>query len=332
MHRSNRTLSLAAFALVTSFAASAAASEPPTDAMSSSAPETVVPVVPIVVETLANAEPIVDRAALHRAIQEELRQPVVVGNAPAGAPRLVVTFGSDGTLAVTFRDAAGHEIARTVSRPNDPNATIQLIALLAGNLARNEAGDLEAELRVREEPAPPIAPPVVVVLAPVTVPSLATPRRDGGEPAIVRGIDTFHAGRLSLRAGGAGGFTASGYPHVGGSAAIGYRAGRYFAIEAGGGAATFPWSWFAFGTVAAMARFEVNRFEFALGGGPTALVMNSGNVFVGASSLARVTMALAGPVDLYAQADIAAVIDPARTFAIDAVASFGGGLQARLLP
>src|SRR5690349_14733402 len=72
---------------------------------------------------------------VRRAVDAELRA------APDGAAHLVVR-SKDGVIVVTYRDRRGRTIARELTAPADGAARVRLIALLAGNLARNEAEEL----------------------------------------------------------------------------------------------------------------------------------------------------------------------------------------------
>jgi hypothetical protein len=60
---------------------------------------------------------------------------------PPDAGHLTVR-SRNGVLRVTFRDAKGRTLEREVTAPADGAARVRMIALLAGNLARNEADDL----------------------------------------------------------------------------------------------------------------------------------------------------------------------------------------------
>jgi hypothetical protein len=274
-----------------------------------------------------------------------------------------VTFGSDGTLRVAFREASGREIVRTVTRPTDSASIVQLIALLAGNLARNEAGEIEAELMIREDGTPPAqtpaaGPTVIVIQQPaVATPAVApvaaiAPSNDRASSAGSRPpVDPLHAGRVYIHANAVGGvLLGSSYTFVGGGAGIGIRA-RHFALEVTGGFAELPWRPLGYASVLAFARFEAWRFEFAFGGGPSAMISPSTPTpqagtgpypgpppppstdwGIGATAAARMSFALAGPIDLYAQAEASYMLDPGHTYSQAALAMFSGGLQARFAP
>jgi len=77
------------------------------------------------------------------AVAGELGEPVVGPNDPAPADaRRVEVRSHDGVIHVAFHDAHGHTIERELTAPADGATRVRMIALLAGNLARNEAADL----------------------------------------------------------------------------------------------------------------------------------------------------------------------------------------------
>jgi hypothetical protein len=103
----------------------------------------------------------VDSAQVRRAVAAELgaRVPDPGDPLPAGAGLLHVR-SLEGLLRVTFRDARGRTLEREVLAPSDARNRVRMIALLAGNLARNEADDLVGPPAppTGEESAPPPAP------------------------------------------------------------------------------------------------------------------------------------------------------------------------------
>ncbi len=87
----------------------------------------------------------VDAAAISQAVERELGIPVQLG---AGAAADTLSFdwvSSPGHVVASFVDAQGRRTARTIARP-EPAATPEVLALLAGNLVRNEARALLAQL------------------------------------------------------------------------------------------------------------------------------------------------------------------------------------------
>lgn len=134
---------------------------------------------PVVVH-VQTADDAISRESIRDAIHNELRVPTVFAEDPqatTNVSRLTVEIDARHQLVVTYRDALGHQVARTVAAPDDPMAVVATVAFLAGNLARDEAGQIVAA-------AAPAAPPQVVLLpvvahgpapipAPVVVETLA---------------------------------------------------------------------------------------------------------------------------------------------------------------
>jgi hypothetical protein len=79
------------------------------------------------------------------AVAGELGEPVVGPKDPAPPDaRRIEVRSHDGVIHVAYRDARGHTIERELTAPADGATRVRMIALLAGNLARNEAADLVA--------------------------------------------------------------------------------------------------------------------------------------------------------------------------------------------
>jgi hypothetical protein len=100
---------------------------------------------------------------IHRAIDAELANS---RTAPAGT--LEVELSAPRHAVVTFRATSGRVTKREIDLPSEPKRANEAIALLAGNLARDEAGEILAELergRASEAP-PPEAPRSVPGAAP----------------------------------------------------------------------------------------------------------------------------------------------------------------------
>lgn len=87
------------------------------------------------------------RAALRVAIEHELGRPIeLVEHAPESGSALHVTIDRDRATLVYAR-ADGTALERSVDLPRDEARRIETIALLSGNLIRNEAEELVEELR-----------------------------------------------------------------------------------------------------------------------------------------------------------------------------------------
>lgn len=99
-----------------------------------------------------------DKSTVRAAIEQELGTPVELTD--TAATPLRVTIESDQRVRVAFTTASGEELSRTVDLPADPARRVEVIALMVGNLTRNEAADLLATLEAaRNAPPPPAAKP-----------------------------------------------------------------------------------------------------------------------------------------------------------------------------
>jgi hypothetical protein len=98
-----------------------------------------------------------DRDLVRAAIEHELRLPVAIRPGPGGAAQgqasLDVRVVAQRRATVSHDDGHGRTVSRTVDLPEEPARAVEVIALLAGNVARNEAEELLAAL------VPPPAPP-----------------------------------------------------------------------------------------------------------------------------------------------------------------------------
>ncbi|XXT14448.1 hypothetical protein WME94_29795 [Sorangium sp. So ce429] len=103
-----------------------------------------------------------DPEAVRAAVGRELGDPVALSpSANAGRPTLVLRGEPDGRVTLTYSSTDGRHIGRTIDVPEDPDRAAEAIALLAGNLVRDEAAELAAALGKRppEEPAASPTPP-----------------------------------------------------------------------------------------------------------------------------------------------------------------------------
>ena len=99
------------------------------------------------------------QAEIRTAIAAELGA-VLVEDPAAADGVLSVARAESGRIVVTYRPLQA-TVARTVPEPKDSTDTPALLALVAGNLVRNEALELIASPPARPEPAlvPPFPPP-----------------------------------------------------------------------------------------------------------------------------------------------------------------------------
>jgi len=106
--------------------------------------------------TLSLADSQLDPEAVRRAVELELKRPVVLANdAPApgpGTPKLEVIVNGDHTVSVSYYAENGVTRSRSIELPRDARRSPELIALLSGNLSRDEAAELLAALAPRSNP------------------------------------------------------------------------------------------------------------------------------------------------------------------------------------
>ncbi|WP_437729679.1 LA_2272 family surface repeat-containing protein [Sorangium sp. So ce1335] len=101
-----------------------------------------------------------DPEAVRAALARELGGPVTaVDAATAGRPTLTLRGEPDGRVTLTYSAPDGRHIGRTIDVPEDPDRAAEAIALLGGNLVRDEAAELAAALNKRPPEEPAAAPP-----------------------------------------------------------------------------------------------------------------------------------------------------------------------------
>ncbi|HWZ88805.1 MAG TPA: hypothetical protein VNW92_08140, partial [Polyangiaceae bacterium] len=96
-----------------------------------------------------------DPEAIRRAIELELKRPVSLtkpGSAAGGTgatQSLSVIVHADHTVSVSYHAADGVTRTRSLGLPEDDARSAEVIALLSGNLSRDEAAELLADLAAR---------------------------------------------------------------------------------------------------------------------------------------------------------------------------------------
>jgi hypothetical protein len=144
IHQSRTKQSLSLLAVLTLLAGPGLA-EPaaPSDAASQTGAESQTGAVAVSV-TLQNTE--LKESEIRQALANEFRAPVVKGDGKQG-----LLLSVDGQkLQARYLDAAGQVIERAIDLPREKRHQLDTIALLSGNLARDEAGELLAELRAAQ--------------------------------------------------------------------------------------------------------------------------------------------------------------------------------------
>ncbi|HET7540659.1 MAG TPA: hypothetical protein VFK05_12330 [Polyangiaceae bacterium] len=138
-----RALAMAVFCALLSAAHGARAQSTPTVAATSTA-------LPLQLE-LGDSK--LDAEAVRKAVELELKRPVILAPVTAGAPSLTVTAGSGHTVTVSYRTGSGEVRTRSIGVPEDSARGAEVIALLSGNLSRDEAAELLADLAAKATPA-----------------------------------------------------------------------------------------------------------------------------------------------------------------------------------
>jgi hypothetical protein len=97
-----------------------------------------------------------DPSLVRAAIARELGVDVVESPATGAAGKMTARVYGQGELSMTFESADGAiQVERSLELPRDPTEQVEAMALLAGNLARNQAGELLAGLQKKPPPAQP---------------------------------------------------------------------------------------------------------------------------------------------------------------------------------
>lgn len=111
----------------------------------------------------------VDPEAVRAAIGREIGKTVALsGAAPAGKAAFVLRGEGGRRVTLTYRaEGEGAIVGRTIDLPDDADRAAETLALLAGNLARDEAAELAALLGKRPEDKPAAAPSEAPSDAPV---------------------------------------------------------------------------------------------------------------------------------------------------------------------
>jgi hypothetical protein len=169
--------------------------------------------------------------AVRAAVEHELGRPVTL--APAAAPgqaSLVLHGEPGGRVSLTYHAEDGRQIRRTIDMPSDPAGGPETVALLAGNLVRDDASELAAALGKRapaeEESA---APPPVEKSEPPPARTKQTPGAASASGAPVPQPPCARAGVPTVIAG------VELVPFVGTSLATGTSVSRHYSLNLLGG-------------------------------------------------------------------------------------------------
>lgn len=120
-----------------------------------------------------------DKVAIQSAIARELGANVELADSSDTALRIACT--DDQRVRVLYRTEAGEELSRVVDLPESSERKVEVIALMVGNLTRNEAAELLAALQPQPAEAPkPEAPPPTPRKAPPAPAAKPQPKPVGG--------------------------------------------------------------------------------------------------------------------------------------------------------
>jgi hypothetical protein len=137
--------------------AAAVAWSAPCAAQEAPAPEAgVAPEADALPVTIKLASTPIQAEAVRRAIESELRVPVRVEDVPSDESLAVTVKWRRAT--VSYRSKQGEATTRSLDLPANSEQAVEVIALLAGNLARDEASELLARLAPPPTPEPDPAP------------------------------------------------------------------------------------------------------------------------------------------------------------------------------
>lgn len=118
----------------------------------------------------------VDPERARAAIARELAAPVTrADHASSSAGTLTLSVLAGKHIRLAYRAADGRLTEREIDLPAEPERAEEVIALLAGNLVRDEAAELGAALKKRVEKPPVRAPIAAPPVGPVNPPALPAP-------------------------------------------------------------------------------------------------------------------------------------------------------------
>ena len=195
--QARRCAAAAVFAAVCTFSRAAWADPAIAESASDAEPA---PAVALILELREGS--VVDAERLRAAIARELGAPLAEGPlAPGGT---IVVKESEGTVSVSFDSPAGRHEERTMPLPKKADEVVSDIALLAGNIARDQSAPfIHLAVPAREvKPAPPPPAPRTATAATVFVDACERTNFDvpvGLDFAPMVGSSTLAAGRAGRR-------------------------------------------------------------------------------------------------------------------------------------
>jgi hypothetical protein len=263
---------------------------------------------PIAVEIVQPPSGALDPAAIREAIARELGRPVV-GAAPTSHYVLLrITLDGRGRAIVEYSDLEGEHLIRELRVGRDPRLAVELLALVAGNLARDQVSELVRRYaRAQNAATAATPPPTAATPPPAPLPSTATPSSSLSvtsapvpPPPSRRAPELRYRGRLGIYAVIGGGSSFQGAAVVPATLGLALR-WRWVALsaEALGGLASS--SGFVGGDLTFMVHHVVG--PVLLGGGVGAGLVHIDNTAGIGRAFIRCSLALTDAVDGFVQAE-----------------------------
>jgi hypothetical protein len=165
----------------------------------------------------------IDPERVRAAVQLELGVSVAIApSLPESRSAIVLRIEDRRRASLTYRAEDGRLTARSIELPESNDEAIETVALLAGNLVRDEAAELAAALKTKpgEEPPaePPAAAPLIVVLPAASAPSQSEERDEAAavkrSPCSLGGAPYVFAGADLIPFFGTGALSGAPQPHV----------------------------------------------------------------------------------------------------------------------
>lgn len=129
-----------------------------------------------------------DAEAVRRSIELELKRPVVFVASLEDGTGLTVAAHPNRTVTVSYRTSTGETRARSIGIPEDGARAAEVIALLSGNLSRDEAAELLADLDAKAvPPADTSAPAAAASEAPAAPDAASQPEPTAAPSAAATG-------------------------------------------------------------------------------------------------------------------------------------------------
>jgi hypothetical protein len=282
---------------------------------------------PIAVEVIAPSGVEIDGDAVAIAIARELGRPVTPANATRTQAALRIVIDAELRATVYYHEGE-EDLTRTITLPPDPERAVETLALLAGNLARDQVLDLARQFaRATDADRPADAPPPSL---PPHVPTMSVTSRPAARPVSLLPPEARYRGRLGIYAmvGAGSSFQGSPIVPVVVGLALRWRLASV-ALEGLGG-------WWSVGYVGADLAVMLHHTAgpLLLGGGVAggaAVALADHNAPLGlARAFMRLSWAARPSVDLFAQLDFGYGRDSVSKINQEAL-MLNLGVQLRLL-